>query len=96
MRRVLDRQKVFSMGKVRIDSIKRLARNLCSRYPDYFSNEFNQNKEKLKPILITPSKGVRNRVAGYVTHLVKIKNRVSRGEEGEIITEEEDFEEENR
>jgi small subunit ribosomal protein S17e len=84
------------MGKVRIDNVKRLARNLCGRYPDYFSTEFNQNKEKLKTILITPTKGVRNRVAGYVTHLVKIKNRVSRGGEEQINTEEEDFEEESR
>jgi small subunit ribosomal protein S17e len=84
------------MGKVRIDNVKRLARSLCGRYPDYFSAEFNQNKEKLKPILITPSKGVRNRVAGYVTHLVKIRTRVNRGEEEQITTEEEDFEEESR
>jgi small subunit ribosomal protein S17e len=86
------------MGKVRIDNVKRLARNLHSRYPDYFSADFNQNKEKLKSILVTPSKGVRNRVAGYLTHLVKIKTRVGRGEqeEEEIVTEEENFEEEAR
>jgi len=84
------------MGKVRIDSVKRLARNLYSRYPNYFSAEFNENKEKLRNILITPSKGVRNRVAGYLTHLVKIRTRVSRGEEEQIITEEEDVGEESR
>nr|MDO8134319.1 30S ribosomal protein S17e [Candidatus Njordarchaeum guaymaensis] len=84
------------MGKVRIDSVKRLARNLYSRYANYFSAEFNENKEKLRNILITPSKGVRNRVAGYLTHLVKIRTRVSRGEEEQITTEEEDVGEENR
>jgi small subunit ribosomal protein S17e len=84
------------MGKVRIDSVKRLARNLCNRYPNYFGAEFNENKEKLRSILITPSKGVRNRVAGYVTHLVKIRTRVSHGEEEQVITEEEDMGDESR
>jgi hypothetical protein len=31
-----------------------------------------------------------------VTHLVKIRTRVNRGEEEQITTEEEDFEEESR
>jgi len=84
------------MGKIRTDSVKRLARNLYSRYPNYFSVEFNENKEKLRNILITPSKSVRNRVAGYLTHLVKIRTRVSHGEEEQVITEEEGMGEESR
>jgi small subunit ribosomal protein S17e len=84
------------MGKVRIDSVKRLARNLYNRYPNYFSAEFNENKGKLRTILLTPSKGARNRVAGYLTHLIKIRTRGNRGEEEQIVSEEEGMEEENR
>jgi len=69
------------MGKVRTESIKRVARNLHSRFPGYFSAGFPENKEKLKGILPTSSKGVRNRVAGYITHLEKIKLKQIRGEE---------------
>jgi small subunit ribosomal protein S17e len=84
------------MGKVRIDAVKRLARNLYNRYPNYFSAEFNENKEKLRNILLTPSKSARNRVAGYLTHLVKIRTRVNRGEEEQAVLEEEGMEEEGR
>lgn len=79
------------MGKVRTESIKRAARNLHNRYPNYFSAVFPENKEKLKGILLNPSKGVRNRVAGYITHLVRIKVKQSQGEEGmSAYTQEED------
>jgi small subunit ribosomal protein S17e len=69
------------MGKVRTESIKRVARNLHSRFPNYFSTGFPENKEKLKGILPNSSKGVRNRVAGYVTHLEKIKLKQIQGEQ---------------
>jgi small subunit ribosomal protein S17e len=80
------------MGKVRIESIKRVARNLDTRFPSYFSAGFPENKEKLKGVLLTSSKGVRNRVAGYITHLEKIKLKQIQGEEevGESSQEEEE------
>jgi small subunit ribosomal protein S17e len=84
------------MGKVRIDAVKRLARNLYNRYPNYFSAEFNENKERLRTILLTPSKSSRNRVAGYLTHLVKVRTRVNRGEEERAAFQEEGMEEESR
>jgi small subunit ribosomal protein S17e len=68
------------MGKVRIETIKRISRNLYSRYPEYFSPDFQVNKEKLRPILLTSSKGVRNRIAGYVTRVIKVKMKESEGE----------------
>lgn len=69
------------MGKVRIEAIKRISRNLYSRYPDYFSSDFQANKEKLRTILLTSSKGVRNRVAGYVTRVIRVKMKESQGVE---------------
>jgi small subunit ribosomal protein S17e len=70
------------VGKVRTESIKRVARNLHNRFPNYFSTGFPENKEKLKGFLLTSSKGVRNRVAGYITHLERIKLKQIQGEEG--------------
>ena len=81
------------MGKVRIEAIKRISRNLYSRYPEYFSSDFQANKEKLKPILLTSSKGVRNRIAGYVTRVVRVKMKESQVEQAtgeEEIPEEEE------
>ena len=83
--------KVLHMGKVRIEAIKRVSRNLYSRYPEYFSSDFQANKEKLKTILPTSSKGVRNRVAGYVTRVVRVKMKEGQIEEA---AEEEDVPEE--
>jgi len=82
------------MGKVRIESIKRVARNLHSRFPGYFSTGFPENKEKLKGILLNSSKSVRNGVAGYITHLEKIKLKQIQGEEEMGGSDEEGEEEE--
>jgi small subunit ribosomal protein S17e len=70
------------MGKVRTESIKRVSRSLDSRFPGYFGTGFPENKEKLKSILPTSSKTIRNRVAGYITHLEKIKAKQIQVEEG--------------
>lgn len=78
------------MGKVKTDTVKRTARNLYTRYPDYFNTDFPGNKEKLKNVLLTPSKKVRNGVAGYLTRLGRIKTRESHNEEeGNVDSEEE-------
>ena len=69
------------MGKVRISLVKRTARKLLSMYPDLFTDNFEHNKEMVKKVLKTPSKKLRNQIAGYITHLVKI----SRREESESI-----------
>ncbi|WXG43122.1 MAG: 30S ribosomal protein S17e [Promethearchaeati archaeon SRVP18_Atabeyarchaeia-1] len=69
------------MGKVRTEAIKRVSRNLYSRYPTYFTPVFQENREKLRTILVDVSKGVRNRVAGYVTRIVRVKMKESEGGE---------------
>jgi small subunit ribosomal protein S17e len=48
--------------------IKNIARALMERYPDAFSDDFEQNKESVAELTNIDSKEVRNRVAGYVTH----------------------------
>ncbi|GAB4305815.1 MAG: 30S ribosomal protein S17e [Promethearchaeota archaeon] len=63
------------MGKVRPDFIKRASRELLRRYPDMFTRDFEKNKELLKEYAIIPSKHVRNRIAGYIVNLVKIRER---------------------
>lgn len=60
------------MGKVRTKVVKRTARELLEKYPDLFTQDFNQNKVIVAKLVSTPSKRIRNQIAGYITHLVKV------------------------
>jgi small subunit ribosomal protein S17e len=64
------------VGKVRTTPIKRISRELLEKYPDLFTKDFQKNKEILKTLLRTQSKKLRNQIAGYITHLVKIRERM--------------------
>ena len=63
------------MGKVRISLVKRTARKLLQLYRNEFTEDFQHNKEVVKKLVITPSKKLRNQIAGYITHLIKIEKR---------------------
>jgi small subunit ribosomal protein S17e len=47
--------------------VKKTGRLLMERYPDAFSTEFEHNKDLVDELTNIESKGVRNRIAGYVT-----------------------------
>ncbi|MFC3958414.1 30S ribosomal protein S17e [Halovivax cerinus] len=47
--------------------VKKTATLLMERYPDAFTDDFEQNKESVEKLTNIESKGVRNRIAGYVT-----------------------------
>ncbi len=74
------------MGKVRPNYIKSIARKLLDLYPDKFSEDFEHNKKAVAELADIASKRVRNRVAGYITHVVKMR-RVKAEEEKEEIAE---------
>lgn len=61
------------MGKVRTEVVKRYAHEILSSYPERFTTDFESNKQKLVLIAEIKSKRLRNRIVGYITHLVKIK-----------------------
>jgi small subunit ribosomal protein S17e len=61
------------LGKVRPILVKRLSRELVERYQNSFSTEFDKNKEVVDELLTNTTKRLRNRIAGYITHLMKIK-----------------------
>ncbi len=65
------------MGKVRPSSIKILCRILVAQYENHLSTDFEENKEFLTQVVEVPTKRLRNRVAGYITRLMKIKERES-------------------
>ncbi|HID04429.1 MAG TPA: 30S ribosomal protein S17e [Aigarchaeota archaeon] len=63
------------MGKVRIGIVKRTARKLITMYPDLFTEDFEHNKRVVSQLIETPSKKLRNQIAGYVTRLVRLYKR---------------------
>ena len=61
------------MGRVRPVFIKKVAKELIVKYPDVFNDDFDENKILLSKYTLIQSKSVRNRIAGYLVHLVKNK-----------------------
>ena len=57
------------MGKVRSVIIKRTARELLEKYEKHFTLDFEHNKKMVAKLIDSPSKKLRNKIAGYITHL---------------------------
>ncbi len=54
---------------IKPDYVKKTGKILLERYPKAFQSEdFEHNKESVTELTNIESKGVRNRIAGYVTH----------------------------
>ena len=60
------------MGRVRPVFKKKISKELTAKYSEIFTDDFEKNKEYLNQFVIIQSKLVRNRIAGYITHLVKM------------------------
>lgn len=63
------------MGKIRTHEIKRAGRELLEKFPEDFTEDFQENKEFLKEKKLIDNKVLRNRVAGYMVKLVEKKKR---------------------
>ena len=59
------------MGKVRTKTVKKSARVLVEKYYSRLGNDFQVNKKLAAEVAVFPSKRMRNKVAGYVTKLMK-------------------------
>jgi small subunit ribosomal protein S17e len=51
--------------------VKRISIDLLDRYPYSFGTEFESNKQFLKQVGLDVSKKLRNRIAGYITTMIK-------------------------
>ena len=61
------------MGRVRPVFIKKISKELLSKYSDIFTDDFEKNKDLLNQYVVIQSKLIRNRIAGYIVHLVKMQ-----------------------
>jgi len=64
---------LLHLGKVRPEIVKRTARELLRKFPDRFSGDFEADKQAVNELVLTQSKRLRNRIAGYVTRLKAIE-----------------------
>ncbi|MDW7988670.1 MAG: 30S ribosomal protein S17e [Nitrososphaerota archaeon] len=69
---------------MRTKIVKNIAMKLLEMYPDLFSTDFEKNKRLVEELTDIKFKHLKNRVAGYVTRLVKINMRSLESEEEEI------------
>merc|ERR1712198_812555 len=59
------------MGRVRTKTVKKAARVIIEKYYTRLGSDFHCNKRICEEIAIIPSKPPRNKIAGFVTHLMK-------------------------
>ncbi|KAK6908181.1 40S ribosomal protein S17-A [Kwoniella mangroviensis CBS 8507] len=64
------------MGRVRTKTVKRASRVLIEKYYPRLTLDFHTNKRLLDEVAAVPSKRLRNKVAGFTTHLMK---RIQKG-----------------
>merc|ERR1719456_66787 len=64
------------MGRVRTKTVKRVARVLVERYYHKLTLDFQVNKKISEEVAIIPSKRMRNKIAGFATHLM---GRIQKG-----------------
>lgn len=61
------------MGNIRSNYIKRVALELTRRFPEQFTDDFEHNKKLVEELTDVSSTTMRNRIAGYVTRLRKVR-----------------------
>ena len=64
------------MGRVRTKTVKRAARAIVEKYYSKMTQDFQSNKRLCDEIAVIQTKRLRNKIAGYATHLMK---RIQKG-----------------
>ncbi len=75
------------MGNVRIELIKRTAKELVRRFPNRFSTSFEENKKSVDSLVTGGTVKVRNKIAGYITRFLVVRDIGSPEENIEEIEE---------
>jgi small subunit ribosomal protein S17e len=68
------------LGKVKTEHIKRLGKELLSRFPDKFSSNFDDNKHVVDELTQGATTKMRNQIAGYITRVISLTHPASSSE----------------
>jgi len=60
-----------SLGNVKPAYIKKLALELIERFPDKFTDDFEENKVLVEKLTTISTKNMRNRIAGYIARIME-------------------------
>merc|ERR1711959_377118 len=72
----MGQQSQHNMGRVRTRTTKRAAKVIVEKYYQRLTMDFQTNKKICEEVASIQSKRLRNKIAGFLTHLMK---RISRG-----------------
>ena len=64
------------MGNIRTKTVKRASRQVVEKHYSKLNFDFYQNKRVILDVTIAQSKKLKNKIAGYATHIMK---RLARG-----------------
>lgn len=63
------------MGNIRTSFVKRMSRELMETHEGKFTTDFDENKKLVEEYSTVSTKHLRNKIAGYVTRLVRNESR---------------------
>ncbi len=63
------------MGNIRTSFVKRISKELIEKYEGKFTTDFDENKKLVEEYSTVSTKHLRNKIAGYVTRLVRQEAR---------------------
>ncbi len=62
----------YNLGNVKTEQIKRLGKELMTRFPNKFTTNFDENKHTVDTLTNGATTTVRNKTAGYITRTLAL------------------------
>lgn len=63
------------MGNIRTSFVKRMSKELIETHEGKFTTDFDENKKLVEEYSTVSTKHLRNKIAGYITRLVRNESR---------------------
>ena len=59
------------MGRIKTRAIKRVTHEIIEKHRERFNEDFENNKKVIDEVAEVQSKKIRNKIAGYLTRLIR-------------------------